>query len=102
MTRDGPAVERLRDYLQTLTPQARGMLIAELERAVERGEQSAANELILQELRRAIGATAEPPPRIGGAAELFFAPLASFIVEDASDQRRIGRIARTSLGPIWE
>ena len=34
----GQAVERLRDYLRTLKPEARAMLVAELERSVLRGE----------------------------------------------------------------
>jgi len=33
MTSDGQAVERLRDFLRTLKPEARAMLVAELERA---------------------------------------------------------------------
>ena len=73
MTSDGQAVERLRDYLRTLKPEARAMLVAELERGVLRGEESAGGELILQELRRAIRMAGQPVTRIGDAARLFFA-----------------------------
>ena len=52
MTSGGPTVERLRDYLRNLTPEAQGLLAAELERAMLRGEEAAGSELILQELRR--------------------------------------------------
>jgi hypothetical protein len=101
MTTDGAAVERLRDYLQTLKPQARAMLVAELERAALRGEGAAGNELVLQELRRTIR-TAEPPAEGNSDAErLFLAPLEPFIIDDTADHKRVGRLARVSLGPIW-
>jgi hypothetical protein len=102
MTSDGPAVERLRGYLQTLTPEARAMLVAELERATLRGEEAAGTGLVLQELRRAIRTAGQPVARIGDAARLFFAPLEPFLIEDAADHKRVGRIARVSLGPIWD
>jgi hypothetical protein len=102
MTSDGQAVERLRDYLRTLRPEARAMLITELERGLLRGEESAGSELILQELRRTIRAAGQPVARIGNAARLFFAPVEPFVVDDAADHKRAGRIARVSLEPIWE
>ncbi len=52
MASDGQPIERLREYLRTLKPEARAMLIAELERGLLRGEDIAGNELILQELRK--------------------------------------------------
>ena len=102
MTSDGHSVERLREYLLTLKPEARSMLIAELERAMLRGEEVAGSELILQELRRTIRASSQPVPRIGNAARLFFAPIEPFLVDDPADHKRLGRIARVSLEPIWE
>jgi hypothetical protein len=98
----GQAVERLRDYLRTLKPEARAMLVAELERGVSRGEESAGNELILQELRRAIRAEGQPQARMDNAARLFFAPVEPFLIDDAPDHKRAGRLARVSLEPIWE
>ena len=102
MTSDGQAVERLRDYLRTLKPEARAMLVAELERGLLRGDEAAGSELILQELRRAIRAAGQPVARIGDAARLFFAPLEPFLIDDAADHKRLGRIARVSLEPIWD
>ena len=102
MTSDGPAVERLRDYLRTLKPEARAMLVAELERGMLRGEEVAGGDVILQELRRTIRATGQPVERIGDAGRLFFAPLEPFLIDDTADHKRIGRIARVSLDPIWE
>jgi hypothetical protein len=101
MTSDGQSVERLRDYLRTLKPEARAMLVAELERNILRGEDSPGNDLVLQELRRTIRAAGQPVTRIGDAARLFFAPLEPFLTDDTADHKRIGRIARVSLEPIW-
>jgi hypothetical protein len=101
MTSDGQAVERLRDYLRTLRPEARAMLVAELERGLLRGEESAGSDLILQELRRTIRAAGQPVTRIGNAARLFFAPVEPFLIDDAADHKRAGRLARVSLEPIW-
>ena len=77
------------------------MLVQELERSLLRGEQSAGNELVLQELRRAVRADAQPVPRIGDAARLFFKPLEPFMIDGRADHKRIGRLARVSLEPIW-
>jgi hypothetical protein len=101
MTSGGPAVERLRDYLRNLTPEAQAMLVAELERAMLRGEQAAGSELVLEELRQAIRAAGHPVARIGDAAGLFFSPLEPFLIDDAADHKRSGRIARVSVEPIW-
>jgi hypothetical protein len=101
MTSDGQSIERLREYLRTLKPEARSMLVQELERSLLRGEENAGSELILQELRRAIRADAQPVPRIGNAARLFFMPTEPFLIDGRADHKRIGRLARVSLGPIW-
>jgi hypothetical protein len=102
MTSDGQSVERLRDYLRTLKPEARAMLAAELERGLLRGEESAGSELILQELRRATRLEGRPGRRIGDAARMFFMPVEPFLIDDAADHKRIGRLARISLEPIWD
>ncbi len=102
MTSDRPAVERLRDYLQSLSPQARALLTAELERAVLRGEDDPGNDLVLQELRRTMRAAAQPIPRVLYGARRFFMPLEPFLFEGPADHKRLGRLARASLDPIWQ
>jgi len=102
MTSDAQSVERLRDYLRKLKPEARAMLIAELERSMLRGEDNAGNEPVLAELRRAVRAAGQPVARIGDAGRLFFAPVEPFLIDDAADHKRVGRIARISLEPVWE
>ncbi len=77
------------------------MLVQELERTLLAGEEITGNDLVLQELRRAIRAEAEAVPRIGDAARLFYTPLEPFLIDGRADHKRIGRIARSSLEPIW-
>jgi hypothetical protein len=101
MTSDGQPVERLREYLRTLKPEARAMLIAELERAQLRGDDMVGSDLVLAELRHTIRAEAQQVPRIGDAGRLFFMPLEPFLIDAAADHRRVGGIARVSLEPIW-
>jgi hypothetical protein len=98
---DGQSVERLREYLRNLKPEARAMLIAELERAQLRGDDMAGSELVLDELRRTIRTEAQRVPRIGDAARLFFMPFEPFLIDAPADHKRVGRIARLSLEPIW-
>jgi hypothetical protein len=102
MTSDGQSVERLRNYLLALKPEARAMLVIELERGMLRGDEAAGNEFVLQELRRTIRAAGQPVPRIGDAARLFFAPLEPFLIDEGADHKRVGRLARVALEPIWE
>ena len=81
MTSDGQAVERLRDYLRTLTPEARAMLAVELERGILAGDESPRNALILQELRRTIPTAQPSPARMGEVARMFFAPVEPFVID---------------------
>ncbi|MES1155674.1 MAG: hypothetical protein ABUL48_04515, partial [Pseudorhodoplanes sp.] len=99
---DGLPVERLRQYLRDLKPEARAMLIGELERGLLRGEETAGADLGLQELRRSARETGRPSQRIGSLARLFFQPLEPFLVDDAATHKHPGRIARVALEPIWE
>jgi|SRR5271169_559120 len=83
-------------------PRRRGRCsVQQLERNLLRGEEGGGNDLVLQELRRAIRADAQQVPRIGDAARMFFAPLEPFLIDGRADHKRIGRIARVSLEPIW-
>jgi len=101
MAGGGQSIERLREYLRSLKPEARAMLVQELERALLRGDDDGGNELVLQELRHVIRAAAQPAPRVGDAARMFFEPLEPFLIDGRADRKRVGRIARASLEPIW-
>jgi len=97
-------VERLRAYLKELKPEARVLLLAELERGVTRGDAVPGGALFLEELRRTVrGVPADPapePPR-NTPARLFFAPLDPFLI-DHDEAPQAGRIARTALDPFWQ
>lgn len=99
---DGLPVERLRQYLRELKPEARVLLTGELERGLLRGEGTPGAELVLQELRRAARESVRPSQRIGSLARLFFQPLEPFLVDDMAAHSHPGRIARVALEPIWE
>lgn len=96
-------VERLRAYLQELKPEARVLLLAELERT--RGDAVPGGALLLAELRRTVrGSAPDSPPeaaRIDNSARLFFAPLDPFLI-DHDEAPQAGRIARTALDPFWQ
>jgi len=94
-------LERLRQYLRELPPQARALLISEFERSLLRGDEGAGTDLVLQELRRVVRDQREGSPRIGHCARLFFKPLEPFLVDDRADHHHPGRIARCSLQMLW-
>ena len=94
-------VERLRQFLRDLSPGARSLLIGELERSVLRGDELAAADLVLQELRRIAREQREGAPRIENSARLLFRPLEPFIVDDRGDHSHPGRVARSSLDALW-
>ena len=98
---DGLLVERLRRYLKDLHPNARTLLMAELERGLLRGEDMPGAELVLQELRR-YARNNSPAKRPGNLARLFFRPLEPFLVDDIATRHHPGRIARATLEPVWE
>jgi hypothetical protein len=95
------AVDRLRLFLRELSPGSRALLIAELERAMLRGDDMAGAELVLSELRRSARESQSTVPRISDDARLFFRAVEPFIVDDVADHRHRGRIARSAIEPIW-
>lgn len=98
---DQAAVDKLRGYIRDLKPEARALLIAELERSLLRGDDVSGGELILAELRRTARESNQRVPRIGDPARLFFQPLEPFLVDDEPDHQHRGRIARRALEPLW-
>ena len=94
-------IERLRQYLRELPPQARSLLIAEFESSLLRGDEPAGIDLVLQELRHIARERREGAPRIGHSARLFFKPIEPFLVDDRADHNHPGRLARSSLELLW-
>jgi hypothetical protein len=96
-----PAIDRLRDFLQQLGPEARLKLIGELERGALQGQGMAGTEIILAELRRSLRESSKKALRFGDPARMFFKPLEAFLVDDTPDRKHRGRISRAVLQPIW-
>jgi len=95
-------LDRLRKFLRELPAGARALLMAELERAVLRGDEIPGGDMLLQEVRAAVRDSGEhAPPRIGPPARAFFRPLEPFLIDVRGDRKAPGRIARTALEPIW-
>jgi len=97
------SIERLRDYLGQLPPQAQALLMREFERAIERGEDTTVATFVLEQLRKVVRRTdqGEVRPRTEDPARLVFRPLEPFLVE-GNFPRRSGQIGRASLPPIWQ
>jgi hypothetical protein len=95
------SIERLRDYLLKLPPQAQALLMREFERAIERGENTAVANLVLEQLRRVARNADDAPARTNDPARLVFRPLEPFLVE-ANVPLRAGQIRRSSLVPVWQ
>src|ERR1700686_1683159 len=102
MATGGPPVERLRGYLLQLPPAKRALLIAELERALLRGDDVPGGDLLLREVRSSVRDSGLRGPRISAAALLFFRPLEPFLIDDQSDHKHAARMARSSLPPLWD
>jgi hypothetical protein len=98
----GLPVERLREYLLELKPEARALLVAELERSLLTGDEAPGAEIVLNELRRTLREAGQRTQRVSNAARLFFQPLEPYLVDDALEHRHHARIARRALDPLWQ
>jgi hypothetical protein len=102
MASDAPPVERLRQYLRALPPGSRALLIAELERALLRGEEIPGGDMLLQEVRTAVRESArERAPRVDNPARLFFRPLEPFLIDAGPARRTLSRLPRTVIEHMW-
>src|SRR5665213_3530655 len=96
------SIERLRDYLAQLPPQAQALLMREFEAALERGEDTTVATFVLEQLRKIVrGSDGEARPRTDDPARLLFRPLEPFLVESGFPVRR-GQIRRASLPSVWQ
>jgi hypothetical protein len=94
--------DRIGDYLQRLTPLARGNLLTELERLEVCGAEIPGAEAILVKLRAEFGKDGATQNRVDNPSRYFFAPAEPLLVEGAPEHANSGRIQRGSLAPIWE
>jgi hypothetical protein len=95
-------IERVRQYLGQLTPQARGRLLTEAERLQLCGDDVTGFEVILAELRTEFRSKEQTNDPVGHPSRYFFQPLEPILTEHAPARTNFGLIARGSLAPIWE
>jgi hypothetical protein len=94
--------DRIGDYLQRLTPLARGNLLTELERLEVCGSEMPGSAEILAILRAEFPKDGLTQTRAGNPSQYFFAPLEPLLVDGAAEHANSGRILRGSLAAIWE
>jgi hypothetical protein len=78
------------------------LLIAELERALLRGDEVPGGDFLLQEVRSALRDSSRQTARLDHAARAFFRPLEPFLVDDQPSRKHQARIARSSLPSLWD
>jgi hypothetical protein len=101
-------VEKLRAYLRELKPEARALLLNELERRALSPDAVPGGRVLLEELRRDLrhaGQTSmviDERDRANAPSRMFFTPLDPFLVDDSLDHVHRGRLSRAALEPIWQ
>lgn len=95
------ASEKLRAYLSELSPEARAMLMAELERSLLRGDAIPQARMLLQHLRTLLVNDNPVPTCTDTPVRLFFMRIEPFIIDDAPEHGHDGRLSRASIAPLW-
>ncbi|SON54982.1 hypothetical protein HDIA_1441 [Hartmannibacter diazotrophicus] len=96
--------EKLIGYLKGLTPGAQQMLLRALEDRSDPAEIDTQTKLILDAAREVVRSGVDsmtPEGRLATLRELFFQPVAAFIVEEDVVNRQHGRFFATSIAGIW-
>jgi hypothetical protein len=93
--------DQIWDFLQRLTPRTRNCLLAELERLELCGVDMPNTADIQAKLRAEFRQDGSTQNR-ATPSRYFFAPLEPLLVDSAPEHANSGRIARSSLTPIWE
>jgi len=93
--------ERIWDFLQRLTPQTRSFLLSELERLDTCGVNVPGSADIQAKLRTEFRKDGSNLNRTS-PSRYFFAPVEALLVDGAPEHPNSGRVARSSVAPIWE
>jgi len=101
-TNEAISVDRIREYLGGLTPQARASLLVEIERMLLYGETVPGADIMLVELRAEFRRTGQSSDRAGNPSRYFFKPIESLFVDRPPELANAGQISRGSLSAIWE
>jgi hypothetical protein len=93
---------RLKEFLQRLTPPTRSNLLDELERLELSGTEIPGASEVIETLRAEFRGGGQTQKRNSIPARLFFNPLELLLVEGAPAHATTGGIQRGSLSAIWE
>lgn len=93
---------RLREFLQILTPPTRSNLLEELERLELSGEEIPGAGEVMETLRAEFRGNGQIQKRNSLPARYFFTPLEPLLVEGSPQHATTGGIQRASLSAIWE
>ena len=94
--------DRIGDFLQRLTPQARSSLLIELERLEACGAEVPGAAPLLEKLRAEFRKSEKTHYRVANPSRHFFNPVEPLLVDGAPEHENSGRILRGSLAAIWE
>ena len=93
---------RLKEFLQILTPPTRSNLLDELERLELCGEEIPGVSAVMETLRAEFRGSGQTQKRNSIPARHFFTPLEPLLVEGSPQHATTGGIQRASLSAIWE
>jgi hypothetical protein len=96
-----PQTHRIQTYLEKLSSQARGRLLAEIERLKMCGDDTPGLDAILTELRSEFRKNGQSV-RAANPSPYFFQPLEPLLVDRAPENINAGLISRGSLSPMWD
>jgi hypothetical protein len=97
----GTTTERLCEFLRTLSPTMCAQLLDTMEKAALAGEPIPGGDIIIDELRAILREAAKRKPRSGTPAHQFFRLVEALLIDEELPEKRLGRIERASLPPIW-
>ncbi|NRG19379.1 hypothetical protein HPQ64_16930 [Rhizobiales bacterium] len=97
-------VQKIRTYLEALSPRAVDMLVRNLEQSCAKGNEDKTVRLILDaclELLRSDKEAVSGEPRANWLQRLFFRPVEALLIDELLPHKQKGRINRSSLNGIW-
>ncbi len=97
----GAAQGALTDMLGGLGPQKVEQLVLATERDRQTGSNTLPHALILDQIRPALRRLGRPVPRQLTPLRLFCLPFEDLLGAQVSSKKCKGRIARSSIGPVW-
>lgn len=97
-------VQKIRSYLEALSPRAVDMLMRNLEESRTRGATDPMIRLIIEagmEMLRSDETALNGEPRAKWLRRLYFRPVEPLLIDEALPHKQRGRITRSSLPGIW-